>query len=49
MVFFNGLLQEPGVGNDYTISSSTITFPTAPLATDRVRVTYVKGAAVSIP
>jgi hypothetical protein len=49
MVFFNGLLQEPGAGNDYTISVATITFPAAPLATDRVRVTYVKGATTTGP
>ena len=46
-VFRNGILQEPGVGNDYTISGSTITFSTAPSANaatsgvaDRIRVSY---------
>lgn len=46
-VFLNGLLQEPGAGNDYTISGATITFITAPKSTpapaDRVRVSYVKA------
>lgn len=40
-VFLNGLLQEPGSGNDYTISGSTITFAEAPVVGDRVRVSYV--------
>jgi hypothetical protein len=30
LVFLNGVLQNPGVSNDYTISGSTITFNTAP-------------------
>jgi hypothetical protein len=41
-VFLNGLLQEPGAGNDYTISSGTITFLAAPVTGDRIRVTYLK-------
>jgi phage-related tail fiber protein len=40
-VFLNGLLQEPGAGNDYTISGVTITYLTPPVATDRLRVTYL--------
>lgn len=40
MVFLNGLLQEPGEGNDYSISGGTITFADAPVTGDRVRVTY---------
>lgn len=40
MVFLNGILQEPGAGNDYTISSGTITYLTAPLTGDRIRVSY---------
>ena len=40
-VFLNGLLQEPGIGNDYTISGDTITFAVAPVAGDRIRVSYV--------
>ena len=45
-VFLNGVLQDPGAGNDYTISGSTITFATAPTAdrgdgsSDKVRVSY---------
>lgn len=40
-VFLNGILQEPGSGNDYTISSGTITYLTAPVSGDRLRVSYV--------
>lgn len=42
MVFLNGILQEPGAGNDYTISGATITYLAAPLTGDRIRVTYLK-------
>lgn len=41
-VFLNGILQEPGAGNDYTISSGTITYLSAPITGDRLRVTYQK-------
>jgi len=41
-VFLNGLLQEPGAGNDYTISTNTITYLSAPLSGDKIRVTYIK-------
>lgn len=41
-VFLNGLLQEPGAGNDYTISTGTITYLTAPATGDRLRVSYRK-------
>lgn len=41
-VYLNGLLQEPGAGNDYTISGDTITYLTAPLTGDRLRVSYRK-------
>jgi hypothetical protein len=41
-VFLNGLLQEPGAGNDYTISAATITYLTAPATGDRLRVNYLK-------
>lgn len=41
-VFLNGLLQEPGAGNDYTISGSSITMLSAPATGDKLRVTYLK-------
>lgn len=41
MVFLNGVLQDPGAGNDYTISTTTITYLTAPITGDRIRVTYI--------
>jgi hypothetical protein len=41
-VFLNGILQEPGSGNDYTISVATITYLTAPVTGDKVRVSYIK-------
>ena len=37
-----GLLQEPGAGNDYTISTNTITYLTAPVSGDKIRVNYRK-------
>jgi len=40
-VYLNGLLQEPGAGNDYTISTNTITMLSAPLTGDRLRVSYL--------
>ncbi len=42
MVFLNGLLQNAGSGNDYTISTNTITFEVAPVATDVILVVYWK-------
>ncbi len=39
-VYLNGILQEPGAGNDYTISGATITYLTAPITGDKLRVTY---------
>jgi hypothetical protein len=41
-VYLNGILQEPGAGNDYTISGLTITYLTAPASGDRLRVSYQK-------
>jgi hypothetical protein len=41
-VFLNGILQEPGSGNDYTISGATITYLTAPATGDKIRVHYMK-------
>lgn len=40
-VFLNGLLQDSGSGNDYTIATDTITFATAPVVGDKIRVTYI--------
>jgi len=40
-VFLNGILQEPGAGNDYTISGATITFAVAPPTGSRVKVNYI--------
>lgn len=42
MVFLNGVLQEPGAGNDYTISGASITMLTAPLTGEKLVVTYRK-------
>jgi len=39
-IYRNGILQEEGAGNDYTISGATITYLTAPLTGDKLRVTY---------
>lgn len=41
-VYLNGILQEPGAGADYTISGSAITYLTAPLTGDKIRVSYRK-------
>jgi hypothetical protein len=41
-VYLNGILQEPGAGNDYTIAGATITYLTAPPTNDRLRVSYLK-------
>jgi len=42
-VFLNGLLQEPGVGNDYTISGSAITFIIAPETNDILLASYLRN------
>jgi hypothetical protein len=41
-VYLNGLLQEAGAGNDYTISANTITMLTAPLSGEKIRISYRK-------
>jgi hypothetical protein len=41
-IYLNGLLQEPGAGNDYTISTNTITMLNIPATGDRLRVNYRK-------
>jgi phage-related tail fiber protein len=42
MVFVNGVMQDPGAGNDYTISTSTITMLYALQTNDKIRVTYIR-------
>jgi hypothetical protein len=42
MVFLNGILQEVGGGNDYTISGASITMIVAPLTGEKLVVTYRK-------
>lgn len=42
-VYYNGLLQDEGASNDYTISGATITFTFAPTVPDKIRVSYVKA------
>lgn len=39
-LFLNGVLQDSGTGNDYTISGATITMLTAPASTDKLRCSY---------
>lgn len=39
-IYLNGVLQESGGGNDYTISGANITMTTAPLTGEKLRVTY---------
>lgn len=41
-VYLNGVLQESGSGNDYTIATATITMTTAPLTGEKLRVSYRK-------
>lgn len=41
-IYLNGILQESGAGNDYTISGANITYLTAPLTGDKLRVSYRK-------
>jgi hypothetical protein len=41
-LYLNGMLQESGSGNDYTISSTTITMSVAPLTGEKIRVSYRK-------
>lgn len=40
-VYLNGVLQDVGAGNDYTISGSTITFVDPPEAGSKIRVSYI--------
>ena len=40
--YLNGILQESGSGNDYTISGSVITYLVAPLTGEKLRISYRK-------
>jgi phage-related tail fiber protein len=40
MIFLNGQLLEPGAGNDYTISGTTLTMLSTPAVGDIIRATY---------
>lgn len=42
MLFLNGILLEAGSGNDYTISTASITMATAPVSGDKLRATYFR-------
>lgn len=46
-VYLNGQLQQVGAGNDYTISTNTITFLTAPLTGSVILVTYQKSVSTA--
>jgi hypothetical protein len=39
-LYLNGLLQEPGTGNDYTISGKIISMSVAPKAGGRIKASY---------
>lgn len=41
MLFLNGICLQPGAGNDYTISTSTITMLFAPLTGDKLIASYM--------
>jgi hypothetical protein len=44
-VYLNGVLMEPGAGNDYTVTTLTpltITFLFVPTPTDKIRINYLK-------
>jgi hypothetical protein len=42
-VLLNGLVQNEGSGNDYTLSGADIVFVTAPIIGDRVAVSYIRS------
>jgi hypothetical protein len=48
-VFLNGLLQDPGASDTYTIVGTTITFNTAPLTGDEIHVSYATGNYLVAP
>ncbi len=43
-VYLNGVLMEPGAGNDYTVTNTplTVTFLFVPFPTDKIRINYLK-------
>jgi hypothetical protein len=41
-VYLNGMLQESGASNDYTITGAVITFLSAPLTGEKIRTSYRK-------
>ena len=41
-LYLNGVLQESGSGNDYTITGASITYLSAPLTGEKIRVSYRK-------
>lgn len=41
-VYLNGILQESGAGNDYTISGAVCTYLTPPLTGEKLRISYRK-------
>lgn len=41
-LYRNGVLQDVGAGNDYTISGNTITFTTAPATGNKIKGSYRK-------
>lgn len=42
-VYLNGVQQDSGAGNDYTISGAVITYLSAPLSGDKIRVSYISA------
>lgn len=42
-LYLNGVLQQSGSGNDYTISGTSITYATAPATNDTLLVSYIKS------
>ena len=43
MIFLNGVLQDPGAGNDYTITGVNVTMAIAPISTDKIVATSIKS------
>jgi len=45
-VYLNGILQQPGTGNDYTVSGTQITFTAAPEVGDIILCSYLTSAGL---